>query len=287
MNRRNFTKNTVSALSATLLTREVKARAVGNLKQAVLISMLPKEMSYRERFQLAADVGFEAVEAQTITDPREAEEIREAALKTRTRIHSVMNMDHWKYPLSSADPEIVERSMKGMETSLRNAKFWGADSVLLVPAVVNSQTSYREAYVRSQAQIRKLIPLAKELGVVIAIEEVWNKFLLSPIEFARYVDEFKSPSVKAYFDVGNIVLYGFPQDWIRTLGTRIYKIHLKDFNTKTKEFVALQEGSVEWPEVLKALGEIAFSGYLTVELPAGDERYLRDVNRRVGQILAG
>lgn len=286
MNRRNFTRTTVSALSATLLARKVGASAAANLKQAVLISMLPKDMSYRERFQLAIDVGFEAVEAQTVSDPREAEEIKEAALKSRMRIHSVMNMDHWKFPLSSADPATVATSMKGMETSLRNAKLWGADAVLLVPAVVNSQTSYRDAYTRSQAQIRKLIPLAKELGVIIAVEEVWNKFLLSPIEFAKYVDEFKSPFVKAYFDVGNIVLYGFPQDWIRTLGNRIHKIHLKDFDTKTKEFVALREGSVEWPEVVKALSEIAFNGYLTVELPAGDERYLRDVNQRVKQILA-
>lgn len=281
-------KDTTSALSAALLAREVRAAGgpAASMKQAVLISMLPKELSYKDRFQLAVDVGFEAVEAQTITDPKEAEEIKEASLKARMPIHSVMNMDHWKFPLSSADPEVVATSMKGMETSLRNAKLWGADAVLLVPAVVNSQTSYRDAYVRSQAQIKKLLPLAKELGVIIAVEEVWNKFLLSPIEFARYVDEFQSPLVKAYFDVGNIVLYGYPQDWIRTLGKRIHKIHLKDFNTKTKEFVPLREGNVEWPEVVKALGEIAYGGYLTVELPPGDERYLRDVNQRVKQILA-
>ena len=103
-------------------------------------------------------------------------------------------------------------------------------TVLLVPAVVNKDIGYRDAWERSQQQIRKMIPLAAELKVVIAIEEVWNHFLLSPIEFARYVDDFKSPWVKAYFDVGNVVLFSFPQDWIRILGPRIVKVHLKDFS---------------------------------------------------------
>ena len=140
---------------------------------------------------------------------------------------------------------------------------------------------------RSQPQIKKLIPLAKELGVVIAIEEVWNKFLLTPYDLAKYVDEFKSPWVKAYFDVGNIVMYGYPQEWIRALGTRIGKFHLKDFDTKTRNFVNLREGSIDWKEVRKAIGEIGYSGYLTVELSAGDEAYLRDVSKRVDKIFAG
>ncbi len=270
-----------------MLNSPVGAMRPGAVKKAVLISMLPKDLSYVDRFRLAVDVGFEAVEAQTIKDPREAEQIKEASEKAKLRIHSVMNMDHWQHPLSSSDPEVVKRSVLGMETSLRNAKLWGADAVLLVPAVVNPQTSYRDAYTRSQTQVKKLIPLAKELGVVIAIEEVWNKFLLSPLEFANYIDEFKSPWVRAYFDVGNVVLYGFPQDWIRTLGQRIVKVHLKDFNSKTKEFVPLTEGSIEWREVRTAISEIGFNGYATVELPAGDEAYLRDVSRRVDQILAG
>jgi len=200
-----------------------------------------------------------------------------------------MNMAHWKYPLSSADPAAVAESVKGMETSLRNAKFWGADAVLLVPAVVNAETSYRDAYVRSQQQIKKLLPLAQQLKVVIAVENVWNKFLLSPLEFCRYIDEFKSPWVKAYFDVGNIILYGFSQDWIRTLGKRIVKIHLKDFkfDGKSTAWVPLREGQVNWAEVYKAFGEIGYQGAATVELPGGDEAYLKEVSRRVDLILTG
>ena len=104
-----------------------------------------------------------------------------------------MNMDHWKYPLSSGDAAVVAKSMEGMRTSLRNAKLWGSDAVLLVPAVVNPQTSYLEAWTRSQKQIRELIPMAAELKVVIAIEEVWNKFLLSPLEMKKYIDGVREP----------------------------------------------------------------------------------------------
>jgi hexulose-6-phosphate isomerase len=257
------------------------------LKKAVLTSMLPETLSWVERFKLAARVGFTGLEAQTTVQPDVVEEIKEAAKTAGLKIHAVMNMDHWKYPLSSADPAVVAKSMAGMETSLRNAKVWGADVVLLVPAVVNPQTSYRDAYTRSQKQIRQLIPLAKELGVIIAVEEVWNKFLLSPLEFARYVDELDSPWVKAYFDVGNVVLFGFPQDWIRTLGKRIVRIHLKDFKSETRQFVPLREGSINWPEVRKALDEVGYRGFLTVELNEGDENYLKEVSARVDQIIAG
>jgi hexulose-6-phosphate isomerase len=234
-------------------------------------------------------VGFDEVECATVTEPGVAEEIKKAAEASGLRIHSVMNQAHWKFPLSASDPAVVAESLKGMETSLQNAHFWGADTVLLVPAVVNAQTPYRDAWTRSQEQIRKLIPLAAKLKVVIAIENVWNKFLLSPLEMARYVDEFQSHWVQAYLDVGNMVLYGFPQDWIRTLGNRIVKVHLKDFRFRKMqaEFVALREGDIDWPEVHKALAEIGFAGTATVELPGGDEAYLREVSRRVDLILEG
>ncbi len=264
------------------------------IHKSILISMLPREMSYAERFALAHDVGFEAIEMQTIAKPDEAVEIRDASKKTGLRIHSVMNMDHWRLPLSSSDPAVMTGSVKGMETSLKNAQLWGADAVLLVPAVVNATTSYKDAYTRSQAVIReRLLPMARDMKVVIAIEEVWNKFLLSPLEFARYVDEFESPWVKAYFDVGNIVFYAFPQDWIRTLGPRIVKIHLKDFKLDRRNFnfTNLGEGDIDWPEVRRALDEIKYSGFVTTELsagdPPGDRAYLADVSARVDKFLAG
>ena len=287
MNRRTFLAATAALAGAS----QVRGARLP-IKKAVYGGMLPRELSEADRFKLARDVGFEEIELATQPDPARAEESKKAAEAAGLRIHSVMNQAHWNLPLSSSDPQVVAKSMEGMETSLRNASLWGADTVLLVPAVVNAQTSYQDAWTRSQQQIRKLLPLAEKLKVMIGIEDVWNKFLLSPLEMARYVDEFKSPWVKAYFDVGNIVFYGFPQDWIRTLGKRIVKLHLKDFRIDRKEdkYVFtdnLREGDIDWKEVHKALGEIGYSGTATVELRRGDEAYLREVVRRFDLILNG
>lgn len=296
MDRRDFVKLSALGAAAAVLPEEsiTHPSEGGKLKKAVLISMFPKEMSYLDRFQLAADVGFDGVEAQTTTDQKEADEIKEASLKAKLPIHSVMNMGHWEWPLSSPNTDDVAKCMQRMETSLHNAKLWGAQTVLLVPAVVRPDTTYTQAWQRSQPQIKKLIPLAKELGVMIAIEEVWNKFLLSAPDMARYVDEFKSPWIKAYCDVGNMVQYGYPQEWIRVLGPRIVKFHLKDYDTKTRRFVPLYEGSIDWKEVRKAIGEIGYSGFLTVELETGPDKtkdgqaaYLREVAKRVDRIFAG
>jgi L-ribulose-5-phosphate 3-epimerase len=259
-------------------------------KRAVLISMLPAG-PFADRFAAAKAAGFEAVEMQTLADAADVEAARAASASTGVAIHSVMNMEHWRSPLSSADPAVVAKSVAGMETSLRNAKAWGAGVVLLVPAVVNPQTSYKDAWTRSQRVIKeRLLPLAAELQVVIAIEEVWNRFLLSPLEMARYVDELGSPWAKAYFDVGNVVLYGYPQDWIRTLGPRIVRVHLKDFSMDrgkgTFAWKNIGEGDIDWPAVRQAFADIGFAGYMTTELEGGDAAYLADVSGRVSRWLS-
>jgi hexulose-6-phosphate isomerase len=259
------------------------------IKKGVLLDMLPAKLSDADRFKMVRDVGFEVVQAPTTPDERKAVAIKKAADAANMRIDSVMNMDHWKYPLSSSDASVVEKSLAGMRTSLHNAKLWGSDAVLLVPAVVNPQTSYREAWSRSQKEIRKLLPLAEELKIVIAIEEVWNRFLLSPLEMATYIGEFKSPWIQAWFDVGNVLLYGYPQDWIRTLGKSIVKVHLKDFKRKDDgyEWVNLGDGDVDWAAVREAFSDIGYAGSAVTELNGGDEAYLRDVSRRVDRLIIG
>jgi hexulose-6-phosphate isomerase len=291
IDRRAFLES-ATALATVAALRPRAAAAAGGMKKAVYISMLPKELPYPQRFQLAKDVGFEGIEIGTIADPAVAAEIKEASAKTGLVIHSVMNADHWKYPLSSADPEVVAKSVAGMETSLRNAKLWGCDSVLLVPAVVNPETSYKDAWTRSQKVVKeRILPLAQELKVVIGMEEVWNKFLLSPLEMAGYVDEFASPWVKAYLDVGNMLFYGYPQDWIRTLGKRIHRVHIKDFKVDRGKgqffWKNIGEGDVDWPEVRKALGEVGYDGWVTTEIEGGDAAYLKDVVARFDRFLAG
>jgi L-ribulose-5-phosphate 3-epimerase len=300
--RRMFLKTLAAAVAAASGASRSDARQAGQpgpstsgpskIRKSLLISLLPKERPYAERFAMARDAGFDAIEMQTIGRDEEAAEIREAAQKTGLRIHSVMNMEHWQSPLSSSDPDVVTRSVRGMETSLKNAALWGADTVLLVPAVVDATTRYKDAYSRSQRVIReRLLPMARDLKVIIAIEEVWNKFLLSPLEFARYIDEFDSPWIRAYFDVGNVVIFAFPQDWIRTLGPRIAKIHLKDFNFDRRNgrftWKNIGEGDIDWVEVRRALGEIGYAGYVTTEVNGGDAAYLKDLGGRVDRFLGG
>jgi L-ribulose-5-phosphate 3-epimerase len=299
--RRTFLETAAAASAFAALTPR-RAAAAGGIKKALYVSMLPKEtkdaagvarpLSYRERFQTAKDAGFEGIEVGTIGEPAVAVEIKEAAAATGLRIHSVMNAEHWRSPLSSGDPEVVAKSVAGMETSLRNAKLWGAETVLLVPAVVNAEISYKDAWTRSQKVIReRILPLAQELQIVIGIEEVWNKFLLSPLEMVRYVDEFGSPFVKAYLDVGNMVFYGFPQDWIRTLGPRIVRVHIKDFKLDRPNgkfyWKNLGEGDVDWPEVRKAFAEVGYESWVTTEIEGGDAAYLKDVVARFDRFLAG
>jgi hexulose-6-phosphate isomerase len=257
------------------------------IKKGLWLEMISPKLSYADRFKLARDTGFEVVQAPTEPDDRKAEELKKAADTAKIRIDSVMNMDHWKYPLSSANAEVVEKSLAGVRTSLRNAKLWGSDTVLIVPAVLDPNTSYRDAWTRSQTQIRKLLPIAEENKTIIGIEEVWNRFLLSPLEMAQYIDEFKSPWIRAWFDVGNVLLYGYPQDWIRTLGKRISNVHLKDFKRGdgTYAFVNLGEGDLNWPAVRQAFADIGYAGSAVVELEAGDEIYLRDVSKRVDRLL--
>jgi hexulose-6-phosphate isomerase len=279
----------VSLASAQSTTTAPAAPGSGP-HRAVLITMLPPG-SMAERFAAAKAAGFSAIEMQTTADAAEVDAAKQASAATGIAIHSVMNMEHWRSPLSSADPAVVRKSVEGMETSLRNAKAWGAGVVLLVPAVVDKTTSYQDAWTRSQRVIKeRILPLARELGVVVGIEEVWNKFLLSPLEMARYVDELDSPFAKAYFDVGNVVLYGFPQDWIRTLGQRIVRVHLKDFTIDrgkgTFNWVNIGEGDIDWPAVRAAFADIGYAGYVTTELKGGDAAYLADVSARVQRWLA-
>lgn len=260
------------------------------IRKAVLLNMIDEGATAADKFAIARDAGFDAMELGNVATMQEAEELKKASEAAKLPIHGVMNMEHWKSPLSSPDAGVAQKTVDSMKMSLQQAKLWGASTVLLVPAVVNGQVRYEDAWKRSQAHIRTLIPEAEKNKVVIAVENVWNKFLLSPLEMASFVDSFKSPWVKSYLDVGNMLLFGYPQDWVRTLGAkRIAKLHFKDFKfaRRQAEFVNLREGELEWKEVHKALTEIGWSGVATVELAKGNAAYLKDVAKRVDMILAG
>jgi L-ribulose-5-phosphate 3-epimerase len=287
--RREFLRYAGVAAATSLLAargRTQDTHSTGRPLKALQANMLPKTLLDAQKLALAKKCGFEGIELdRPIEDLTIAKEVGAQAKDAGVPVHSVV-YGGWDAPLSDPRPEVTAKGIVGMETALRSAKAAGAGVVLLVPAIVTETVGYAEAYERSQANIRKLLPLAQDLGVVIAVENVWNKFLLSPVEFARYVDELDSPWVRAYIDVGNMILFGYAQDWIRTVGQRIARIHLKDFKRDGARWTNLLDGDVNWPQVRQALREIHYSSYVTTELAGGDEAYLTDLARRIDKILA-
>ena len=260
------------------------------MKKGICIGSLPGN-STEARFKLAKEAGFDGVEINTLTNNADRSETKEIATQHQLEVFSVMNSKHWSCPLSDADDTVRAESREGMLDSIATATAVGADTVLLVPAVVNEATHYEAAYERSQAEIRKLMPEASEKGITIAIENVWNKFLLSPMEFSRYLDEFEDETIAAYFDVGNIVLYGYPQHWIRSLGRRISKVHIKGFNADEHRFTYLIEDcTIDWNAVMAALEDIGYDDYMTAELPVdGDnpEGRVHSISNDMDRIIDG
>ncbi len=286
IDRRTFLKATGAAVAtAPLLTPVAASPANGSRwKKAFMLGGVSKGPVV-DHFQLLRDAGFEGVE---LISPNELDrdEVLKARDKTGLVIHGVSGSRHWKETLSDPDPAVVERGLVAIRQEIEDVKAYGGTTVLVVPAVVTPKVSYREAYARSQAAIKSILPFAEKAGVKIAIEEVWNKFLLSSVEFARYVDEFQSPAVGAYFDVGNVVEYGFPQEWIRELGKRILKIHVKEYAKDKRFSYQLGDGEINWPEVTKALVDIGYDGWITAEVNYGDLAKMKDVVKRMDKVLA-
>ncbi|HWX22706.1 MAG TPA: sugar phosphate isomerase/epimerase family protein [Candidatus Binatia bacterium] len=301
MHRRDFLKTTANALALAALTpaafsAEEKSLAAGQRKRpihkGIMWATVGVKGSVLEKMKAVKEAGFEGVEMNSHMDQ---EEVLRGRDETGLVIPSVCGVHHWKKPLSDPDPKVREEGLEALKQTLRDAKRYGASSVLLVPAVVNKEVSYADAYTRSQAEIRKAIPLAEELGVKIACENVWNHFLLSPLEAARYVDEFNSPAVGWHFDVGNVLNYGWPEQWVRILGKRIQKLHIKEFSRKKRDneglwkgfSVPLLEGDNDWPAVMKALDDIGYSGWAQTEQPGGDSlEGLKDLVQRFDKILS-
>ncbi len=300
MQRREFLKTAGSAIAlAALGTAGLPGAAQAgsgegkrSIHKAIMWDTVGVKGSVLEKMKAVKAAGFEGVEMHSHMDQDEVVRARDEAGLT---IPSVCGAHHWNKPLSHPDPKVREEGLEALKQTLRDAKRYGASSVLLVPGVVNKGISYPDAYTRSQAEIRKAIPLAEELGVKIAIENVWNQFLLSPLEAAKYVDEFNSSAVGWHFDVGNVINYGWPEQWVRVLGKRIQKLHIKEFSRSRRDKeglwkgfdVPLMEGDDDWPAVMKALDEVGYSGWAMTEQGGGDTpEGLQDLATRLGKILA-
>lgn len=250
-------------------------------------------LSILEKFQLVQDLGFDGVELDSPNDLPLAE-IVAARDKTGLAIPGVVNSLHWKFPLTNADPAIRQACVDATIAALDDARRYGADSVLLVPGVVNAETSYKDAYERAGDGIARLLDHAEAVGVSLALENVWNDFLLSPLEAASFVDSFDHPRVGWYFDIGNVLRYGRPAHWIEALGPRILKVDVKEFSLARmnaegpwKGFdVELGDGDCDWPAVNRALAAAGYSGWASVEVPGGNRQRLAEIKARFDRIAA-
>jgi L-ribulose-5-phosphate 3-epimerase len=296
MQRREFLINTTLAASAAVvgIDRSVMAAPPVRplIKKSLKYGMVDEKISVLDKFKLLKDLGFDGVELDSPND-LDPKEILNARDKTGLELPGVVNSAHWKSPLSDADPKVREVCFKAMEKSLNDCKLYGGTTVLLVPGVVNANTSYEDAYKRSQAEIKKLLPIAEKTGIKIALENVWNNFLISPVEAARFVDEINHPLLGWYFDVGNILRYGWPEHWIETLGKRIMKVDIKEFSRKKQQDeglwkgfnVELMEGDCNWPVVNKAFAKIGYSGWGSAEVPGGDRKRLQVISEKMDAVF--
>jgi L-ribulose-5-phosphate 3-epimerase len=299
MTRREFFKTGSQAVAfaalggATLsaIGADQAAATKRSLKKGIMWGTVGVKGSVMEKMKAAKEAGYDGAEMDSHMNQDEVLRARDAV---GMEIPSVCGVHHWSKPLTHPDPKVRQEGLEALQQTLRDGKRYGATSILLVPGVVNKEVSYSDAYARSQAEIKKAVPLAEELGVKIAIENVWNQFLLSPMEAARYVDEFNSPAVGWHLDAGNILNYGWPEQWIRVLGKRIQKIHVKEFSRKRRDNeglwkgfdVKLLEGDDDWPSIMKALDDVGYHGWMITEQGGGDSpEGLKDLCDRLGKII--
>jgi hexulose-6-phosphate isomerase len=292
MDRRSFMTLGSAGLFASMLPDAFAAGTSRKIRKGIMWGTVGVPGSILEKARAVKAAGFEGVEPMGGMD---VDEMLRALDDTGLKAGSVCCHTHWAKPLSDPNPAVRAVGVEGLRQSLKDAKRYGAPAVLLVPAVVNESVSYADAYRRSQDEIRKVVPLAAELGVRIAIENVWNNFLLSPLEAARYVDEFESPFVGWHLDCGNLVHYGWPEQWVRILGKRIVTLHIKEYSRVKSDKLGkwagfdaeFLKGDNNWPAIMKALDEIGYSGWGIAEQGGGGTpEGLKKLSGEMDQIFA-
>jgi hexulose-6-phosphate isomerase len=294
MNRRTFLRTSAILGAATLAPAAfAQAPQPRRIKKAVNLGMVKVEGSVLDRFRAVKDAGFDGLELNR-PDEIPLDELIAARDATGLVIAGVICSTHWGKPLTHQDPAVREQGMRGLKLALQESAELGCDRVLLVPGVVNKEVSYADAYTRSVAAIKEAVPFAEKAKCKIAVENVWNQFLLSPLEAARFIDEIGSPWVGWHFDIGNVVNYGWPEQWIRTLGARTINLHIKEFSRAKRDKeglwkgfdVELGEGDNDWPAIMRALDDVRYEGFGIAEVPGGDAARLKFLAERIDKLLA-
>jgi hexulose-6-phosphate isomerase len=274
----------VGAAAGSLRADEKKNR---NIKKAIMYGTIGYKGTVLEKFKALKAAGFEGVEPNSHMDQKK---VKAALEETGLKAASVCCDTHWGKPLSHPDVKIQREGVEGLIQSLKDAKFYGATSVLFVPGrVLKGQATYDECFARSVAGIKKALPMAQELGVKIAIENVWNDFITTPQQAMSLLEAINSPMVGWHFDVGNAIRYGPSEKWIPVLGKHILKLHIKEYSNLKSFNVKLLEGDDHWPAIMKALDEVGYEGWGISEQPgaqAKDEESMQDLSKRMDKVFA-
>jgi L-ribulose-5-phosphate 3-epimerase len=284
IDRRSFVKSSglllAGAALPTLVDRPSAARAgelTGRIRKAAGLDMVAGKLSVEDKLRLLKDVGFEGVEvpARSRNASINPKELARASEKVALPVHGVVSASH---------PDI--------RAAIDEATLYGATSVLhVVPS--DLKLSFRDNYRKTQETIRRAISHAEKKQVYILIENVWATFLIDPVIMARYLDELDSPFVRSYFDIGNVVRWGWPQQWIEVLGKRIVKLHAKEYDLKiamnqgmAKAFdQPLGKGSIDWPRVRQELKAIDYDGWATAEVRGGDRQRMAEIAQQMDQVF--
>ena len=237
-----------------------------------------KQQSLEESFKLAKEAGFDGVElaldetgeVSLETTEEEMKNIKATAQKYGLELYSIASALYWFYSLGSTDETERENAKSIVKKQLELASYAGCNTILVVAGALNTSNGenvdYDDCYNNSLNSLKELAPYAEKLKVSIALENVWNQFLISPVETAEFIDKIGSEYVGAYFDAGNILLYGQPEHWIKILNKRIKKVHIKDYKKANYSFVGLLEGDVNFPSVMASLEKIGYDDFVTAEM---------------------
>jgi hexulose-6-phosphate isomerase len=290
LNRRRFVQWSGAALAAGLVNPETQVLAdpgvphalAGRLYKTLKIGMIKVEGGLTAKFRAAKEAGFDGVELSA--PGYDIAEVRQAIADSGLPVDGNVCASHWKIRHTSADDATRAQALEDLKQALRDTHAIGGHTVLLVVGK-GEDGPESEIWARSVENIAKAIPLAAELGVAIAIENVWNQFCYdhdggadqTAEKFVRYVDAFNSPWVGMQFDIGNHWKYGSMGDWIRQLGKRVIKLDVKGFSRAESKFTPIGQGDIDYADVRKALHEINFHGWLAAEVAGGDFDYLKGV----------
>jgi L-ribulose-5-phosphate 3-epimerase len=257
-----------------------------SLRKAIMYGTIAFPGSVMDKLRAVKAAGFEGVEPMSHMNP---DEVLKALDDTGLKAASVCCATHWNKLLSDPDERVRQEGREGLQQALKDAKRYGATSVLLVPGRVTKDVPYEDCFKRSVVEIKKVLPVAEETGVKIAVENVWNDFITKPEQATAFLDEINSPLVGWHFDIGNTLRYSPPETWIPVLGKRILKLHIKEYGQFKKFSVRFFEGDNNWPAIMKALDDAGYQGWGISEQPGDqskDAEALKDLSDRMDRVFA-